>query len=61
MRFGLTQQATSSRAEWAKRARNLMDNRNYGMAGKAFRQAQDQVGPSGGASCMYGRAPATKG
>ncbi|EFJ46513.1 hypothetical protein VOLCADRAFT_118102 [Volvox carteri f. nagariensis] len=43
VRYGLTQQATSSRAEWAKRARNLLDNRNYLMAKKAFVQAADMV------------------
>ena len=43
-KFGLTQKATSSRHEWAKRARNLMGNRNYAMARKAFLQAEDQVG-----------------
>ncbi|GIL57207.1 hypothetical protein Vafri_12407, partial [Volvox africanus] len=43
VRYGLTQQATSSRAEWAKRARNLLDNRNYLMARKAFVQAADMV------------------
>ncbi|KAG2432292.1 hypothetical protein HYH02_013015 [Chlamydomonas schloesseri] len=42
-KFGLTQKATSSRHEWAKRARNLMGNRNYAMARKAFLQAEDQV------------------
>ncbi|GLI67621.1 hypothetical protein VaNZ11_011868, partial [Volvox africanus] len=41
--YGLTQQATSSRAEWAKRARNLLDNRHYLMARKAFVQAADMV------------------
>lgn len=48
VRYGLTQQATSSRAEWAKRARNLLDNRNYAMARKAFGQAADPVGLRGG-------------
>ncbi|KXZ49100.1 hypothetical protein GPECTOR_23g31 [Gonium pectorale] len=43
VRYGLTQQATSSRAEWAKRARNLMENHNYAMAKKAFIQATDPV------------------
>ena len=38
VKFGLSQRATSSREEWAKRARNLLANQNYVMAAKAFTQ-----------------------
>ena len=38
VKFGLSQRATNSREEWAKRARNLETNQNYAMAAKAFLQ-----------------------
>ena len=43
VKFGLSQRATSSREEWAKRARNLEANLNYAMAAKAYRQADNGV------------------
>ena len=43
VKFGLSQRATNSREEWAKRARNLEANQNYQMAAKAFIQASDPV------------------
>ena len=38
VKYGLSQRATSSREEWAKRARNLLTNQNFAMAAKAFTQ-----------------------
>ena len=43
VKFGLSQRATNSREEWAKRARNLEINQNYKMASKAYTQASDPV------------------
>jgi hypothetical protein len=42
-RFGLSASTASSRADWAKRASNMLANKVYAMARKAFLQAKDAV------------------
>lgn len=43
VKYGLTQMATSSREEWAKRGANLYASGNFGMAAKSYMQATDMV------------------